>query len=401
MLRRHLPCCLAILCATACLQAQDQPLEEVFAETFSGDFKGFSKEFKMVPMRGSMSYGMSRDKGVRLNGGTIVVRPVNGGGRVVWTLDLDFAPESKKPAAQLARLGFVLANKTVAGVKFSTPASAPNSRGDVSFELEQSNAPGSKPRLLREVLHDRPFTKGVWQFEYNQGLIRVSAPDGALYCAHIEDQDGLMIAVIGVMWAQHEGGLGCKTMRLESTAAPVALAANAQAELRRASALNQKALAFWRGGEHEEALTHMREASALFLQHRGEQSRDFANSLGNLGHILESAGQIEESVATLQRAMALYQSLLGPDHPQLALTAGHLSMNLIKLGRTPEAIATLEDAVRVRKLVGGEADKLAGPYSELLDIFRKQARSSSAATPRPQAQGTGSTAPDPKAKPIR
>jgi hypothetical protein len=383
-------CGILLVCASG-LRAQDEKLKESFLEEFKANLLG-NKTLKLIPMRGGMGFTQSVNEGVTLNGGAMLVRPIVGGGRVIWTLNLDFLPDGKAAAAPLfTKFGFVLANQTIMTVNFALLATEPNPKGDLSFEVKQNNAPGGKAKLLRDTMHDQTFGKGVWLIEYNQGMLEVTSPEGAVYCAYEDGQGGVMIPVIGLVWEQHEGSVKCRTMRADSTAAPVEPSEAAKAELRKASALNQKAMLLSRGGEWEEALVHMREASGLFLKHRGELSRDYANSLGNLASILNGCHRDQEVIATHQRSIAVFRKVLGPDHPAIALEVGSLCGALIAGDRDEEAIPLLQDAVRICDLVGGDAGKLSNALSDLLKLVKAKVQ-----TAKPEIEGGRSEMTPPK-----
>lgn len=325
-----------------------------------------NEAFKLIPMRGSTSLTYSKSQGVTLNGGTIV-RPILAGGRVVWTLDLDFtSSDSKGTSRPVARLGFVLADQTILMANFSAKSGGTNNtQGDLGFELEKNGAPTDSAKPLRAAFHECAFAKGVWHLEYNQGMIRVQSPDGTRYSACTLDQHGLMIPVIGLAWTQLEGNLRCKSMGARGTSLPPEPSPAAAADLRKASTLNDRAAALARGGQGTDAVTLMQESSALFLKHRGELSRDYANSLDNLARFQSWAGLPNKAFETQQLAMAHYRKVLGPDHPQLVIAAGGLIEVLTATGRVAEAIPELENAARVCKLVGGEADSLGKTFSEI------------------------------------
>lgn len=94
--------------------------------------------------------------------------------------------------------------------------------------------------------------------------------------------------------------------------------------LQQASRLNQEARQLYGEKKAEEALSKMKEASALFVQVHGENHHDSGNSFTNLASILQVMGKPDDANKYQNKALAIHEATLGANHPHTTLTRFNL-----------------------------------------------------------------------------
>ncbi|WP_308190568.1 tetratricopeptide repeat protein [Streptomyces sp. HPF1205] len=110
-------------------------------------------------------------------------------------------------------------------------------------------------------------------------------------------------------------------------------------------------------GQHEEALTAIREAVAIRRRLAAERpdlyEDDLAKSLNNLALRLGEFDRTEEALDAVREAVAIRRRLVArrPEQYLQALSAnlGNLSTRLVAEGRDEEALAAVEEAVEIRR----------------------------------------------------
>jgi tetratricopeptide (TPR) repeat protein len=351
----------AIHAVVAC--AQQEPLAPLFEERFEKHVVS-NNAYHLIPMRGSFQLNQLVNKSVELRSGTILVRPQLAGARVVWQLDLAF-PRNKDDKPLAVDFGFVLANETILAARLERNADAGSEGGRLRFRKLLTTDRLEEGEALRDAIPLPKIPEGLWQFEYNQGMLSVRLPGGIQHSAYDRKQGGLAIFVAGVTWQQDEGATLCRTMQASSTRAPNMPSDSVRAEIRRGSEMNKEASELGRAGDSDRALATMREALELFRKLRGEDSRDYANAVTNLAFLLNGAKQFPEAIDTAKKAVWLYTTLLGSEHPQTALGSFGLGQIFLAAGYPAEAIPHLLEAARVIEGVNGSEDKMVRSIRDL------------------------------------
>jgi tetratricopeptide (TPR) repeat protein len=100
---------------------------------------------------------------------------------------------------------------------------------------------------------------------------------------------------------------------------------------------------------HDEARKAYEHALELHLEIFGEEHPETARTLGNLGSLLSAEGNHAEAESYLRRASASFEAVLGEQHPLVAVVVGNLGQNLGMQGRNREAIPLFERSLAIRQ----------------------------------------------------
>jgi CHAT domain-containing protein/Tfp pilus assembly protein PilF len=117
----------------------------------------------------------------------------------------------------------------------------------------------------------------------------------------------------------------------------------------RAGRLNAEVVQHIRDGDHREGLLKAREALALREQALGPLHPDVAESLNNLGVLLQATGDYPAARSTFERALAIWEAALGPDHPDVATGLNNLAGLHRRIGDYAAARPLYERALRIRE----------------------------------------------------
>jgi hypothetical protein len=319
-----------------CFAAETNEWVTIFDERFEDHPQ---QRFKMlpVPVPGATSSGASTHydkerKAYSLAGYLSLVRPVRAGAQVRLDLKLGFEPpETYAPSEMVTALRFVLFDRSTAGVEIerSRQTNVP-----VRVRFVQEGTSQTKPKVLRELVLKDTALDGDWQLGYCHGLLTLRHGSQSVGGA---DMGKLGVQVAGVTWTQRGGKVSCEHMML--TGEPIRETSPPDQEnLKRAASLNEEAQRLFRAGQAGEALPKMKEASALFVQVRGENHYDSANSFANLAAMLEP-GDKAESVRLYEKALAIHEQTLGATHPHTTLTRFNLGKCFLDQGDKAKAKA--------------------------------------------------------------
>lgn len=290
--------------------------DEKFADNPHSRFKVLPVQGPSGSSEGSGKYDEANHAYV-MGGYFSLVRPVVAGAHVEWSSKLRFEPLPEKAStAGETQLVLVLRDQSVAGIAVQRSAKT-EVPGKIQFIRMQQGQSAAK--VLKEVPLPASLD-GTWVLRYRHGLVTLSVEGKSLGSI---DLSGLGIPVAGVSWRQKGGTVVCKHMLLEGE--PVRKVEPAdQEKLKRASQLNQEARQLYVQKKSEEALSKMKEASALFVQVHGENHYDAGNSFTNLASILQAMGRKDEAEKFWLNALKIHESALGASHPHTTLTRFNL-----------------------------------------------------------------------------
>ena len=306
----------------------------VFDERFADNPQ---QRFHMVsvPIPGLTSSGADtrydeERKAYSVAGHLSLVRPVRAGAQVRLDLKLRFEPpETNAPSEMVTAFRLVLFDRSAAGVEIERSRQT-NVPARVRFVQETSDQ--TKPKVLRELALKDTALDGEWQLGYCHGLLTLRHGSQMVGGADIGK---LGVQVAGVTWTQKGGKVTCDRMAL--TGEPIRETSPSDQEtLKRASGLNEEAQRLFRDGKAGEALSKMKEASALFVQVRGENHHDSANSFANLADMVEPSDKAE-SVRLYEKALAIHEQTLGATHPHTTLTRFNLGKCFMDQGDKAKA----------------------------------------------------------------
>jgi len=106
--------------------------------------------------------------------------------------------------------------------------------------------------------------------------------------------------------------------------------------------------------QFSEAEIAHREALSLARKWRGDEHRDVATQLNQLGLTLREEGHLPESEASLRAALAMYRKLYGGDsHPDIGVTLNDLALVLKSRGRLSDAEALFRESLELTKKMFG------------------------------------------------
>lgn len=301
-------------------QAEGSDKKTIFEETFADNPHS---RFKMLPVTGASgsSEGTGKYDEVKhtyaLGGNLSLVRPVLAGAYVEWSVKLRFEPAPADATSLLeTQLKLVLRDQSIAGVNVQRSATG-DVPGKIQFTRQQQGQ--NAPKVLKEIPLPASLD-GTWLIRYRHGLITLIVNSKTLGSV---DLSALGVPVAGVTWAQKGGTVVCEHMALVGESVWKLDEANQQL-LQQASRLNQEARQLYGQKKAEEALSKMKEASALFVQVHGENHHDSANSFTNLASILQVMGKPDEANKYQTKALAIHEATLGANHPHTTLTRFNL-----------------------------------------------------------------------------
>jgi CHAT domain-containing protein/Tfp pilus assembly protein PilF len=134
--------------------------------------------------------------------------------------------------------------------------------------------------------------------------------------------------------------------------------------LNRADRLNAAAYQLYVQGRIVEAIPRAREALALRERVLGPDNIAVADSLSDLGALLNAAAEYAEARPLLERSLKIREKRLGSSDPKVALSLQNLAFNIARTGRVREALPLQERSLEIWRQARGVAS--AG-FAEVLD----------------------------------
>jgi CHAT domain-containing protein len=140
----------------------------------------------------------------------------------------------------------------------------------------------------------------------------------------------------------------------EEAQADVKRAPRQREALSRAVGLNNQAVSLYRKGQPSKAIPPARQALAIRKEVLGEKHPDYANSLINLGTLLQEMGDHKAALPRFRQALAIYEKALGQRHPSCANALNCLGTLYYTAGDHKAALPLLRRALVVYKKTVGE-----------------------------------------------
>ncbi len=156
-------------------------------------------------------------------------------------------------------------------------------------------------------------------------------------------------------------------------------------DARSAKALNAAAEQAAAAGDYPGAVAHLRDLVALNERELGPGHPDLANTLNNLGVVLERAGQPAEAEAAYRRAYAIARAAFAPDHPFVATSEANLR-EFCQTRGVPFEPAPPRPAVDVDREVEATVTPEPAPPAAAAPEPKQTARPATAPTPSPAAR---------------
>ena len=132
-----------------------------------------------------------------------------------------------------------------------------------------------------------------------------------------------------------------------------ALLASLSEPLTRAGYFNEEGAAWVRAGQYAEARPPLETALSSREKVLGPNHPDTANSLNNLGALLDSQGDFDGAKPYYERALAIHEKVLGPNHPDTALSLNNLGFLLRAQGDLDGAKPYYQRALAIHEKVLG------------------------------------------------
>lgn len=158
-----------------------------------------------------------------------------------------------------------------------------------------------------------------------------------------------------------------------------------------ASADSQKAIyeAFYYGGRFADGAAAARKQLEIRRRLLGTTHTDVAESLNDLGVLLQLLGRYAEAEPIFVEALAMRRELLGDEHPLVAQSLNCLGDLLRTRGDYTHAGTLLRDALRMRqRLLGDEHSDVAESLNNLAIFFKDQGDYANAEPPLRKALAT-------------
>jgi CHAT domain-containing protein/Tfp pilus assembly protein PilF len=144
-----------------------------------------------------------------------------------------------------------------------------------------------------------------------------------------------------------------------------------QAQLVDAKAKNDEVVELYNHGRYAEALVIAREALAIRRRIFGEEHPAVAQSLDNLGNLLQAMGDYAGARPNLEQALAIRRKLLGEEHPDVATSLNNVGMLLQATGDYAAARPYLEQALAIfRKVLGQDHPAVASLLNNLGGLLK-------------------------------
>ena len=131
-----------------------------------------------------------------------------------------------------------------------------------------------------------------------------------------------------------------------------------------ASQLAERADAAARRGQYEEAETLQHQVLAIHEKTLGPMSPITANSMSNLGRVLDLQGKYVEAEKMYRQSLAVREKVLGRDHPDVATNLNNLAKVMQDLGKD-QSIGVSEARARAR------AGAAVGGLTEIENMYRR------------------------------
>lgn len=126
-----------------------------------------------------------------------------------------------------------------------------------------------------------------------------------------------------------------------------------QGPLERAGQLNAEVVQHIRVGDPREGIPKAREALRIREQALGPMHRDVAESLNNLGVLLQFTGDYAGARAPFERAIAIWETAQGPNHLDVATGLNNLAGLYRRTGDYATARPLYERALKIREFALG------------------------------------------------
>jgi tetratricopeptide (TPR) repeat protein len=294
----------------------------------------FQEDFATIPLdrfqntrAGELEWQMG--KHLTIKEGVALVRPAQTGPDASLEMQLEFLPIEKEGDQSETRVGYVLASRVIASAALVRQRKAEGVAARIQFLLEDER--GGK-RLVREKELPADLAAGKYLFRFRYGLFEVKKDDERLATGCVETHH---IPVIGVTWTQESGGTICRGLALRGAEFPKPHPE--QDKLAEASRHNERGASHYRAKEFAAALEATKKGLEIYQAVLGDSHHDTANSLSNVGSILQASEQSAEAVEYFDKAIAIREKLMGPDHPDTALVNMQAASELVRLGKLAEA----------------------------------------------------------------
>ncbi|MDX2201013.1 MAG: serine/threonine-protein kinase [Phycisphaerae bacterium] len=276
-------------------------------------------------------------------------------------------------AEQIARKS---ADETVAFLESVFAAASPNAGGKEVPDLRQ---------LMREAvarlpeLDDEPLVQARLMTTLGGVLTRLAEFDQArdlLYRALNQRKAALgeshpdLIDTVGAIAGFHtaRGEHASAQQWGDELARRVAEAHGAQSEAA-LDALENRAAAYFYGGDHTTAIEQFTEILLRRRALHGDEHLEVAQAHANLGTTLASAGKPGDAILHLDSALAIRRRL-APQNPEIGITLQSLAQSLHQLGRRAEALQRLRERVDFqRTVVHSKHPSLAEALSDLATVL--------------------------------
>ncbi|WP_420629247.1 tetratricopeptide repeat protein [Candidatus Leptofilum sp.] len=121
-----------------------------------------------------------------------------------------------------------------------------------------------------------------------------------------------------------------------------------------AQSLNNMGLLLNDIGHLAEARLYLKQALTIRQQVLGDDHPDTAQSFKNMGILLQDSGQLSEAQPFFEQALAIYKKVLGDDHPDTARGLTNMGLLLKAMEQLAEAQPFFEQALAIYKKVLGD-----------------------------------------------
>jgi tetratricopeptide (TPR) repeat protein len=326
-----------LIVLTPALSAEPE-LKTVFDE----DFKQVAQNRFKTLKPGQTDQDLAAGK-VIMHLGTGWVRPGPAGFVADYTLRLEFPKLENNGDSSESDFGLVLSSSQIGILRFIRSRNGARTTAVIRLiKLAPNNAGVQTSTMVREFpVEDK--LDGQWELSYRHGLTIVKHGGKEIGRGYLETPGDV---VIGVTWEQNKGKLTCGGMKLSGTGIPQQNA-ELQAQLREAAKINQRGMDLFKEGKTEESLKATSEASMMYVKLLGEEHHDSANSLMNVGNVMQQLGKLDEAQKLFERTLKIRTKVLGDHHPQTGLTLFYLGNVMLAEKKIKEARDYYEQCLRI------------------------------------------------------
>lgn len=201
----------------------------------------------------------------------------------------------------------------------------------------------SQIRILAEKSLGNEFSSGIWNVEYQYGLIRVSHKNEVFLKAYIEDSLG---TIAGIGCNQGTGSVRLAQLTFNGNQPLRQFTQKELATLTQAAKLGEQAAQLGDEGKHQEAIKMNQKVYDLRLSLLGKDHPLVVDAVGSIGRAMAKAHH-PEALKFMDKVMERSKAVYGADHPTTAFLRTTFGNAQVRNFDYSGALSSFEEAAKV------------------------------------------------------